>query len=293
MNSLYSKLALGTANFGLNYGLANPSGRLSDAELEKIIKVSEGAGINLVDTAQAYGDSELRLGAVLKTDTQVITKIGEGLTKNYSTNSLCSLVEESMQRLKRTKLHGLLLHRPEILLGVHGTKILSELNHLKEKGLVNKVGISIYAPDILAKLTKFIDLDIVQAPFNLFDQRIASSGWAEQLKEKGTEIHIRSVFLQGLLLIKRQELPTWFKLNWPQLFNDWFELQNQTSVNADEIALNFALKQPWIDKVVIGVDNAQQLHRLIEIEKTKTYDFNNVLASKDVNLIDPSNWKIE
>ena len=282
MSNSSSRLALGTANFGLNYGVANDAGKISDQELLQIINLTEKVGVNMVDTAQAYGDSEQRLGSVLRLNNQIITKIGRGLHESCRTDSVCSLVNESLQRLKRTELYGLLLHRPELLLGVQGPTIIAELKSLKERGLVKKIGVSIYAPDILSELLKLINLDIVQVPFNLFDQRIISSGWSERLKENGTEIHTRSVFLQGLLLMQRQDLNIWFELNWPQLFDSWNEFQKEVGVSVDRIALGFALRQPWIDKIVVGVDNVQQLN-----------NFDPDLAINDVNLIDPSKWKLK
>ena len=292
-HSLGSRLVLGSANFGLNYGLANDRGKLSNKELRQIIKVAEMAGVDTVDTAQAYGDSEPRLGSVLKSHFKIVTKIDVGLSNIYCENSIHNLVSKSLKRLEVSHLYGVLLHRPELLLGVDGTKIVSELRVLKEKGLIKKIGISIYSPNILNEILKLTDLDIIQAPFNVFDQRILSSGWSKRLKERGTEIHIRSVFLQGLLLMQRQDLHQWFEINWPQLFDSWYEFQELASITADEVTLGLALQQPWIDKIVVGVDSAQQLHRLLEIERKKSHYLDPCLTSSDPDLIDPSKWKIK
>jgi aryl-alcohol dehydrogenase-like predicted oxidoreductase len=287
-----SKLVLGSANFGLRYGISNNGGKLEKTELINILNLAEASGIKTIDTAQAYGDSEQRLGSLLRSKFDVITKIGVNLVSSHANNQMTSLVVESLDRLAVDRLSAVLLHRPELLLGPDGPVIASELNNLKEKGLTDKIGISIYSSEILAKINKLIELDIVQVPFNLFDQRILKSGWSEKLKEKGTEIHTRSTFLQGLLLMKRSEIPKYFSKNWPTLFEEWFYFQRKTGAPADEITLDFALKQSWIDKIVVGVDNALQLDRLLQIEVSKRCKSSPYFDVDDIDLLDPSRWRI-
>ena len=194
-----TKLALGSANFGLDYGLTNKGGKISKSQFEQILLEAELAGIQIIDTAQAYGDSETRIGSLCNGDRfKIVTKIGVGLEKGYIPNSITKLVRQSCNRLNQSCLYAVLLHRPELLLSDYRAIIIDELQKLKIQKKVSKIGVSIYSPNILNEITKFIDLDIVQAPFNIFDQRILSSGWAEKLVNNNTEIHTRSVFLQGL-----------------------------------------------------------------------------------------------
>ena len=102
-------------------------------------------------------------------------------------------------------------------MGSHGTAIVKELLVLRERNIISKIGISIYSPEILEEISELCCFDIVQAPFNIFDQQLLLSGWSDKLKEIGVEIHTRSVFLQGLLLMKQASLPTYFSNNWPDL----------------------------------------------------------------------------
>lgn len=292
MKNKASKLALGTANFGTKYGVTNLNGKLSDAVIDKILYEMKLANINMIDTAQVYGDSESRLGLSLEPTQKIITKIGVDLEENYHKDYVYNLAIKSIKRLNRNKIYGLLLHRPEVLFGKHGEAIISELNSLKEDGLIEKIGISIYSPDLLSKMISLINLDIIQVPFNIFDQRIMLTGWNQKLKDNGVEIHTRSVFLQGILLLQQNKLPMWFKVNWPKLFNEWFKFQEGTNASADEIALGFAINQPWIDKIVVGVDNEQQLKRIVQIEKANKYNLDLNLSSNDPNLIEPNNWKM-
>ena len=184
-----------------------------------------------------------------------------------------------------------MLHRPEILLGDFGSIVIKELSMLKERDIISKIGVSIYSPEILEEISKIVRLDIVQAPFNVFDQQILSSGWSYKLKEGGVEIHTRSVFLQGLLLMQRSTLNTYFSSNWPDLFNAWYKFLNDHNAGALDVALNFALKQDWIDKVVVGVDSVSHLRLLVEIEKSPISLDLPEISCDDPKLITPSKWK--
>ena len=132
----------------------------------------------------------------------------------------------------------------------------------------------------------------MQAPFNIFDQQIMSSGWSDKLKSNNTEIHTRSVFLQGLLLMQKSRLPKYFQHNWPDLFNSWYKFLATNEVDAVDIALDFVLKKNWIDKVVVGVDSLSQLRSLLEVEKSSIAMDSPKLECSDRNLINPSKWKL-
>tara|TARA_B110000977_G_scaffold157279_1_gene200284 strand:+ start:925 stop:1806 length:882 start_codon:yes stop_codon:yes gene_type:complete len=292
MSSAVLKLALGSANFGLNYGLTNDYSKISQVELIKILREAEVARIKIIDTAQAYGDSEVRVGAAINAKFHIVTKISVNCDKDYIENSVRRLVQNSCKRLRQSHLHAVLLHRPEVLLGEFGDRIIAELKCLKDDNIVSKIGISIYSPDILSEISQLISLDIVQAPFNIFDQRIQSSGWAERLKYNGTEIHTRSAFLQGLLLMRQSKLNPYFTKNWPKLFNAWHEFIKTSGSDPVSTALSFALNQPWIDNVVVGVDTVAQLKSLVNIEKSLCPMIFPNMKCDDERLLDPSKWML-
>lgn len=285
-----SKLVLGTANFGMNYGISNEGGKLAQNDLNNIMQIATSASIDMVDTAQVYGDSESRLGKILNPNFNVITKLGIGIGENYQKKDVTNLVHSSLKKLNVDKLYAVLLHRPEILIGDNGQQIINELRTLKDAQVIKNFGVSIYDPKILGVILNLTNLDIVQVPFNVFDQRILSSGWNERLKACGTKIHIRSIFLQGVLLMQRYNLPDYFSKNWPDLFNSWLDYQENTGRHADEISLSFVQKEAWVDKIVVGIDNAQQLQRLVALEATGLNTFTPNFSSNDINLIDPSRW---
>ena len=286
-----SKLALGSANFGLNYGVANKSGKISESELSDILLFAKKACIEVIDTAQAYGDSESRIGSLCdESRFNFVTKIGAEFTNNSLAHSVISSVKQSCRRLNQSRLYAVMLHRPEVLLGDQGREVVRELQILKEKGIVSKLGVSIYSPEILMAILGVIKLDIIQVPFNVFDQQILSSGWSDKLKSNGVEIHTRSVFLQGLLLMPRSSLPDYFINYWPAHFDAWYEFLNDSKADATEVALKFALQQNWIDKIVVGVDSASHLNALVKIEKSSEQADFPLLGSNDPNLINPSKW---
>ena len=288
-----SKLVLGTANFGLHYGLANRVGKVSQNELIKVLSICRGVGIEFIDTAQAYGDSESRLGALCDDGHfKMITKISSGLDSGFFEKRVTQLVLQSCKRLNQSNLYAIMLHDPEVLFGESANKIISDLIFLKDQNIVSKIGVSIYSPDILDNILKLLDIDIIQAPFNIFDQKILASGWSKKLKERGVEIHTRSVFLQGLLLMKQNNLPAYFKNNWPVHFDTWYGFLRDNRIHALEVALKFALQQDWIDKIVVGVDSVAQLETLLAIEKSsKSIDFP-LLGCDDPKLINPSKWNL-
>lgn len=294
MNKLPSKLALGSANFGLDYGLANNSGKISESELSDILFFAQEACIEVLDTAQAYGDSESRIGSICD-DAQFkfVTKIGAEVANWSFDQNVASIVKQSCRRLNQSRLYAVMLHRPEVLLGNQGREVVRELQMLKEQGIVSKVGVSIYSPEILTAISGIFKLDIIQVPFNLFDQQILSSGWSDRLKSNGVEIHTRSVFLQGLLLMQRSSLPEYFIKYWLAHFDAWYKFLSYNRADALEVALKFALHQEWIDKIVVGVDSVSQLKALMEIEKSSEPTDFPTLGCNDPNLINPSKWDLE
>lgn len=293
MNNTTSKLALGSANFGLDYGVANNFGRISESELSKILLFAQESRIDVIDTAQAYGDSETRIGSLCNGNQfNFVTKIGAEFTNQTLDHDVINCVNECCSRLNQPRLYAVMLHRPEVLLGNQGNVVARELQILKEQGIISKVGVSIYSPAILTAISSVLAVDIVQVPFNLFDQQILSSGWSEELKSNGVEIHTRSVFLQGLLLMPQSDLPNYFMKYWPDQFNAWYEFLNDNKVDALEVALKFALKQDWIDRIVVGVDSALQLKAMVEIEKSSAPVDVPRLACNDSNLINPSQWSL-
>ena len=285
-----NRLALGTVQFGLPYGIANQSGQVSRTEANAMLKLALANSIDTLDTAIAYGDSETCLGEVGTQGFKVVTKL-PALPDNCADVSawVQQQVSMSLSRLGVTSVYGLLLHRSEQLLGLNGVALYQALQALKDNGQVQKVGISIYTPTELDALIPRYRFDLVQAPFNLVDQRLCSTGWIRRLKDEDVEIHTRSAFLQGLLLMSQADMPDKFS-TWSGLWRTWHQWMLEKEVSAVQACLAFPLTYLEIDRVVVGADSASQLAQIVSAaNKLLQVDLPDIYCD-DENLINPANW---
>lgn len=283
------KLALGTAQFGLPYGIANNAGKVSQSEVAKILTRACESGIDLLDTAITYGDSETSLGLAGVDGFNVVTKLPADIDSNVDMWAAKHL-KASLNRLGVDAVYGLLLHRSEQLLGPYGQALAKTLLKLKAEGLVSKIGVSIYAPEELEAVMRICAIDLVQAPFNLIDQRLMTSGWLPRLHDADIEVHVRSAFLQGLLLMPRHHVPEKF-LPWSALFDRWYLWLDDGQSTAVQACLAF-VNHPMIDRVVVGIDSLVQLNEILHAITFSPLVKLPDLACNDTNLINPSNWSL-
>ena len=283
-------LALGTVQFGLPYGIANQIGQVSRGEVGKILVLARESGIDTLDTAIAYGDSEACLGSVGAHGFKVVTKLPAlpDSVANVGT-WVTDQIQNSLQRLKVDSVYGLLLHRSEQLVGESGRETINALERLKSDGIVQKIGVSIYAPSELDAVMQACSIDLVQAPFNLIDRRLLTSGWLQRLHDQGVEVHARSAFLQGLLLMKQEAIPEKFS-PWSHLFNIWHAWLQERSVTSVEACLAFLASHSFIDRTVVGVESHNQLQELLRAAPEQTPLQLPDMHSEDERLINPSNW---
>jgi len=286
------RIALGTAQLGQRYGVANRTGQPDLEEARRILAVARAAAIDTVDTAMGYGDSEKVLGAVGVAGLRVITKLpplpdspGADLG-----DALRHEVSGALQRLGADRVYGLLLHRPRDALGPHGATLIDALRGMQRDGLVTKIGVSIYDPAELDALTQTLDIGIVQAPYNVFDRRLESSGWLDRLTNAGIEVHARSAFLQGLLLLDSAQQPPQFAA-WQTLWSGWNQWLAERKLMPLPAALGFVLRNPSITRVVVGVETAAQLREIAASAQALPCEAPASLACNDLDLIDPSRWK--
>ena len=286
----HKRIALGSVQFGMPYGIANHAGQVSFNEVTAILEHAWSAGLNTLDTAIVYGESEQRLGEIGVGEWQIISKlpaISESCTDVAAW--VQKLVIGSLERLGVTILYGMLLHRSQQLRGPQGDMLYHALIELKDQGLVEKIGVSIYNPDELDALCPHFQFDLVQAPFNIMDRRLATSGWLKRLHQSGTEVHVRSVFLQGLLLMEAENRPATFN-RWQPLWEQWdhwLANQDKTPLQA---CLGYVLAQPEINRAVVGIDSLKQLQEIFAAIRTKIELPPASLISEDLDLINPSNW---
>ncbi len=285
-----SRLALGTVQFGLPYGIANRAGQVTRSEAKAMLQLAAIKGIDTLDTAISYGDSETCLGELGTRDFKVVTKLPAVPNDCEDVSAwVTQQVNASLARMNVTSVYGLLLHRSAQLLDANGTELYRALQVLKDSGQVQKLGVSIYSPSELDVLIPQYHFDLVQAPFNLVDQRLYRSGWMQRLKDQGVEVHTRSVFLQGLLLMAQADIPAKFS-PWNELWNGWHRWLANHDISALEACLAFPLSYHKIDMVVVGADNVNQLNQIIDAASGKAINDLPDLESKDEMLINPAHW---
>jgi aryl-alcohol dehydrogenase-like predicted oxidoreductase len=287
-----SRLALGTVQFGLPYGIANQRGQVSREDAKEIIALARLSGIDTIDTAIAYGESEGCLGDVGLDGFKVITKL-PAIPENVVdvASWVRGQMQTSLQRLNVTSVYALLLHRSEQLLDPKGKALYQILEQLKAEGVVQKIGVSIYTPLELDGLMDVCAIDLVQAPFNLIDQRLQLSGWLQKLHDSGVEVHTRSAFLQGLLLMPTTAIPEKFK-HWRPLFDTWHSWLHDNNTSAARACIEFVQSHPQIAKIVVGVESMDQLKQVIQAAKKSTNTSSPNINCSDEHLINPSNWNL-
>ena len=285
------KLAIGGAQFGMHYGVTNHAGQPEGIEVEKILDQAFLAGLNLIDTAPAYGTSEEKIGESLTaTKFEIITKtlpMGQLGKENIS---LTQQFMTSLTALRRENIFGLLFHNAESLLGEDGQKLFDQARALRDLGLVRKIGVSVYTETQIQQVVDRFCVDIIQIPINVFDQRLLGSNILYNLFQSGIEIHARSVFLQGLLLATPTEVEKNFAPILPAI-RKWRSKLKKLGLSPLSAALSFLKFNDNINRILIGVNSVAQLEEILA-----AYDSAVPLADPDQYsvsddfLIDPRLW---
>ena len=286
-----SKLALGTAQFGLDYGINNRRGMIPEGEIAQILSYATVHGIDTLDTAAAYGDSEERIGRYQAGSGQKF-KIVSKLPKDAG--DPVAALTGSLAKLKANSLYGYLFHDFQTYENNRGA--WDELVALKAQGQIKKIGLSLYYPAELEKaLADGLMFDLVQVPYNVFDRRFER--YLPDLKKLGVEVHVRSIFLQGLFFREVATLSHYFDRIKNKLTR-LREIAGREKSSLLEVTLGFALANPLIDKVVIGVDNLSNLQEILAAEDVavqaagQTVDLSE-LREDDEAIILPFNWEKE
>ena len=286
------ELVLGSAQFGLDYGISNSDGVTNINEITRVLNYAKKNKIKKIDTAYAYGDSHKNLAKASIKNFKVVSKLpsleGVEFDKNYPRE----VIQETLSDLNLNQIEGFLFHSSNDLLSSKGDYFYRILNNLKEEGYMKKLGVSIYDPNDIKFLVKNFDLEIIQTPLNVFDRRIAHLDVLNDLKKRNIKIQARSIFLQGLLLMNINSLPIYFS-SWSQHMRAWDKFNKNNKINAIESCINFIKNQSFLDEVIVGVNNLNQLKEIhSHFIKTNIIQFDDELKNDDLDLIDPRNWKI-
>ena len=288
-NSFVTKLGIGTLQFGQNYGVANKTGKLKSKEIITIKKLAEKNNIKIIDTAQVYGDSEKRLGELGFSKFNLVSKLPVINPPKDRFKWVLKSLKLSLKKLNIKKIYGMHIHNTKFLLDKKGDQIYKGLLHAKEEGLIKKIGVSIYTVEELKKIISKYKIDLVLLPFNIFDQRLLKSNILKELKDRNIEIHTRTSFLQGLLLMKKKDIPQKFS-RYKKFFDNWEKICRKKKMTKYEVCLKYALSNNYIDKVIVGIDSAQQFKKLIISAGYIDVPKKSIDASNEINLINPAKW---
>jgi aryl-alcohol dehydrogenase-like predicted oxidoreductase len=291
------EIALGTVQFGMHYGITNQLGKTQKNETKNILEYAWKNGINTLDTASSYGNSEEVLGEVIDIDNdwKIITKIPDIKSNSIGIkhiNQMLDSFKNSLSKLKKESIYGLLLHNCSNIFLPGGEKIFEAMQQLKKDGFIKKIGVSLYDQEQINYLLSNYSVDLVQIPINILDQRLIDGGELKKLKKQEVEIHARSVFLQGLLLSPQETLPLSFK---PLLekIKAFHQEANRRNISAIQLSLGFVKSIKEIDKVVLGINTLEHLYEVVNLENIN-FDITEFshLKVDDKTLLNPSNWKV-
>jgi aryl-alcohol dehydrogenase-like predicted oxidoreductase len=198
-----------------------------------------------------------------------------------------------MERLQTPEVYGLLFHHSHDLVGPEGRQLYDAVERLRDHGRIRKVGVSIYEPNEAFSLLKRYSLDIVQAPLNLVDRRLVESGLLSELKDLGIEVHARSVFLQGLLLLNSKDMPYQFN-QWRNLWRVWHEWLSNLQISPLEACLAYSFSVKGVDRIIVGADSSAQFMEIIKLApKITALKCLPAISSTTEDLINPSRWRLK
>ncbi len=283
-SQLKKRFIIGSANFTQKYGV--DSTIVNNQEIKKIFNLAKKNNIYRVDTAETYLKKQkkyLQFNKKFKFSSKIIPN------RKWVSLEFCQKkLDSHFKNLRQNNVETLLFHDIKILFSKNGYKIFKNLEELKKRKYFRKIGLSIYDTECLNYMINNYDLDVVQCPYNILDKRILKTGWFNKLKSLGLEVHARSIFLQGLLVNDSISKKKYFK-KWEKQFSEWFDKLEKNKISPIDYCLSDLLNCDF-DKVVIGINNFDNLRQIINFKKI---NINKILNLKidDLALIDPRKWK--
>ena len=284
------RLSLGTATFGYDYGIANQSGKISSLEVKEILLEAAELNISHLDTAPAYGSAQQLIGEFWPEDRplNLTTKVSPEDCRTAS--SILKTVQDSLVATQVTNFWSVLLHEPSVLFGEDGKEVKAGLLQVLDSGLAARIGISAYSEAEVIRTKEFMpELTVFQIPENVCDRRKYFSGNITAMSQQGDQFFVRSVFLQGLLLMESEDVPK--KVRGAEgILIQIHEFCRENSISVLELCLGYAKSIPWASGIVVGVASVEQFRRIaITFQSVDAQEYGNVPQLDDW-LIDPRNW---
>jgi len=294
MTARTTKIGLGTVQWGVNYGIANREGMPASKEVGRIMSAARAQGVTVVDTASLYGAAEEVLGQQELSEFRVVTKTprySRDLITASDADDLVKVFKRSLDRLRVPSVYGLLAHHANDLFSRGGENLIDAMWRLKRSGYVRRIGVSVYDGRQVDALLKRFTPDIVQLPVNVLDQRLICDGTLPKLQALGVEVHARSAFLQGLLLMPPNELPEYF-MPWRKQLENWNAACVDQGILPLHAALSFVCDIAAVNCCVIGVQTKIQFDECVrDLDMLPRFDATG-MASSDPARLNPSNWRL-
>ena len=287
-----TELILGTAQFGAGYGITNQIGRIDNDAMGAILAVAQEAGITLFDTAPGYGDAQERLGNLNTSGVrrQFVSKFGLPTDHELAAGGT-GLFGSTLTDLRVSELYGLLFHRVSDLRDPRASDAWEQMRSARKSGVIARIGASIYDTEDLEIVSeRFPDLDLIQVPGNILDRRLLDHPLLKALHDNGVEVHVRSAYLQGLLLALPEDIPDYFDELRPFVgrLREWAH-ERQTS--AMGLALAFLKNNPNVDAVLAGATTATELSSTVAAWRSVSDEgFSFEVPELRTELLDPRLW---
>jgi D-threo-aldose 1-dehydrogenase len=286
---LVPRIGLGTVQFGISYGVSNTVGQVTASEVSAILATAHEAGIKVLDTAASYGSAEEVLGCALRPDHHfdIVTKT---LPLSHGLREVENRARRSLEYLGRKPAEAILVHAAQDLASPDGPRLWALLQRLRDEGLCKRIGISAYFADRPLELARRYRPEIMQIPFSILDQRLKQNGELASLKELGIEVHVRSVFLQGLLLMDPNNLPANLTHAGPALAATQ-ALIKQAGLTPITAAIGFVLAQDEVDIAIVGVTSRNELSEIVAASAAALPGFDwRACAIDDPVTLTPPRW---
>ena len=287
------KIILGTAQFSGNYGITKKDDYLSQNESHKILKTLLAKKLRHLDTSIDYKNSFKKIKSFNFNNWQITTKMDPKNLDFSSEHNLYLSVENQIKLIKKQSsiknIKNLLLRNSNIILTPKGKILFKVLKKIKKNKLIINFGYSIYSFKNLEKIIINFRPDLIQCPYNIFDRRIENIKIKNILKKKKIKVQARSIFLQGILLKKTNQLPKFF-LKWKNLFLNFENLTKINKLSPLSLCFNFVNNNKDIDEIVIGVQNNKELKEIFDIKLKRKISIRKELFKPSLKLIDPTKW---
>lgn len=286
------KIVLGTVQLGLHYGINNTTGQLREDEVLELLDTASKRGIRMLDTAEDYGTAQSVIGRYFQHASpgmEVISKISSAIT---NPEMVGPSLDNTLSQLHISELYAYLFHRYENY--QRFPSLGRVFPDLKAAGKIRKMGVSIYSNEELAEVIALPEIEIIQLPLNLLDNVTQKKGLLQRAKDAGKEIHVRSIYLQGLFFMSDHQIPVRLRPLIPHL-KRIRELARENGITVESLALNYVTSNELVDKVVFGVDNLDHLVKSLDsLQSTispEVWKAMDDLVVDDVRLLNPTNWK--